>query len=144
MLGKEAVGLFASDKPDGDVPDPSKLDGEAAAALRWAKRIYAKRYSDEFSAPVLTGFSGALGLFRHVLPEAAAQTPEAIVAAAREVDVPRGGLPDGGGLKFGTKGSDAGANRRATHVIWEWVAPRKRAVVWPPEVASHDIVAPRS
>lgn len=144
MLGSEAVGLFASDKPDGGVPDPSKLKGEASAALRWARETYAKRFHDEFSAPVLTGFSGAFGLFRHVLRAAKGQDARSIVAAARKVDVRRGALPDGGGLRFGTRGPNAGANQRATHVIWEWVAPRKRAVVWPPEVASHAIVPPRS
>ena len=36
---------------------------------------------------------------------------------------------------------DAGANRRAAGVIWEWVAPRTRAVVWPPALATHELVA---
>jgi branched-chain amino acid transport system substrate-binding protein len=143
LLGDNAVGLFASDKPDGTVPDLKTLRPEAASALRWARKVYQARFKDEFAAPVLTGFAGALGLFAHVLPSVDGTGAEAIARAARAVDVPRGGLPDGGGLRFGTSGADAGANRRATHVIWEWVAPRKRAVVWPPELASHDIVAPR-
>ncbi len=141
-LGDDAVGLFASDKPDGTVPDLEQLSPEAAEALRWARPVYKERFKTEFSAPVLTGFSGALGLFRHVLPAASSATAHAVAAAARKVDVPRGGLPDGGGLRFGTSGSDAGNNRRATHVIWEWVAPRQKAVVWPPELATHAIVAP--
>jgi hypothetical protein len=93
---------------------------------------------------VLTGFAGAIGLFRYVLPEASGDDADAIAAAARRVDVARGTLPDGGGLLFGDDGPDAGANRRATHVIWEWVAEQQREVVWPPELASHDIVPPRS
>jgi branched-chain amino acid transport system substrate-binding protein len=143
LLDRNAVGLFASDKPDGTVPDEADLAPEAADALRWLRTTYPKRFSDELAAPVLTGFSGAIALFRHVLPKAKDGSQAAVVRAARAADVPRGGLPDGGGLRFGRSGNDAGANQRAVHVIWEWVARRERAVVWPPELASHAIVPPR-
>jgi branched-chain amino acid transport system substrate-binding protein len=142
-LGDDAVGLFASDKPNGATPDPRELSPEGAEALRWLRATYKARFSDDVTAPVLTGFSGALGLFRYVLPGAAGDDADAIAAAARRVDVARGTLPDGGGLRFGGDGANAGANRRATHVIWEWVAKQQREVVWPPELASHEIVAPR-
>jgi branched-chain amino acid transport system substrate-binding protein len=143
LLGASAVGLFASDKPDGSVPDPAKLKAEAGEALRWARDTYAHRYHGEFAAPVLTGFSGALALFRDVLPAARGDASAEIARAARRADVPRAALPDGGGLRFGDSGPDANANLRATHVIWEWVAPRDREVVWPPDVARHAIVTPR-
>jgi branched-chain amino acid transport system substrate-binding protein len=142
-LGDDAVGLFASDKPNGATPDPRDLAPEGAEALRWLRATYKKRFNDDVTAPVLTGFSGAVGLFRHVLPAASGDDADAITAAARRVDVARGTLPDGGGLRFGERGANAGANRRATHVIWEWVAKQQREVVWPPELASHEIVAPR-
>ena len=29
----------------------------------------------------------------------------------------------------------AGANLRATSVVWEWVRPKTRAIVWPPAFA---------
>jgi branched-chain amino acid transport system substrate-binding protein len=143
-LGDDAVGLFASDKPNGATPDASELSAEGAAALRWLRTAYRQRFSDDVTAPVLTGFSGALGLFRYVLPRASDDGADAIAAAARRADVARGTLPDGGGLLFGKHGRDAGANRRATHVIWEWVAKQQREVVWPPELASHAIVPPRA
>jgi branched-chain amino acid transport system substrate-binding protein len=142
-LGDDAVGLFASDKPNGATPDPDELSDEGAAALRWLRAEYRERYDDDVTAPVLTGFSGALGLFRHVLPRASGDGADAITSAARSVDVPRGALPDGGGLRFGDEGRNAGTNRRATHVIWEWVARQQREVVWPPELASHEIVPPK-
>ena len=34
---------------------------------------------------------------------------------------------------------DSGANRNASSVIWEWVAPGVRAVVWPPAFATHPV-----
>jgi branched-chain amino acid transport system substrate-binding protein len=142
-LGADAVGLFASDKPNGAVPDGRTLRPAGTRALRWLRAQYARKFSDDVTAPVLTGFAAATGLFSYVLPKASGDDVAAITAAAQRVDVPRGELPDGGGLRFGSEGRNAGANRRATHVIWEWIAPRQREVVWPPEVASHAIVPPR-
>ena len=142
LLGDNAVGLFASDKPDGAAVDPARLTAEGAAALRWARRAYQDRHNAAMTAPALTGFAGALGLFGHVLPAADANSAAAITRAARKVDVPRGELPDGSGLRFSGRIGEAGANERATSVIWEWVARSKRAVVWPPEAASHAIVPP--
>ena len=55
-----------------------------------------------------------------------------------------GRFPTAVGCCSARDGADAGANRRATHVIWEWVAKQQREVVWPPELASHAIVPPRA
>lgn len=140
-LGRGAVGLFASDKPDGHVLDPARLSPEAAAALRWARSEFARRYDHEMTAAALTGFAGAWALFRYVLPRAERPAPDAIAAAARRVRVPLGGLPNGSGLEFGAAGrAGAGENRHATSVIWEWVKPRTRAVVWPPTFATSPVV----
>ncbi|MGH2829986.1 MAG: ABC transporter substrate-binding protein [Actinomycetota bacterium] len=141
-LGRNAVGLFASDKPDGHVLDPTRLRPEAGAALRWAREEFKRRYDHEMTAPALTGFSGAWALFRHVLPRARSLTPAGVASAARSVRVPTGGLPHGSGLEFGAAGRPgAGDNLRATSVIWEWVKPYTRAVVWPPEFATQAVVA---
>jgi branched-chain amino acid transport system substrate-binding protein len=72
----------------------------------------------------------------HVLPNASAMTPQAIADAARAADVPLGSLPNGSGLRFGT----GPENERATSVIWEWVKPRTRAVVWPRTYATSPII----
>jgi ABC-type branched-subunit amino acid transport system substrate-binding protein len=140
LLGADAVGLFASDKPDGAAVDPGKLSAEAAAALRWARHTYESRYGAAMTAPALTGFAGAYALFRHVLPLARNLSPKEIERAAMSVDVPRGALPDGGGLRFARHPGEPRANERATTVIWQWVAPERRAVVWPASWASHEIV----
>lgn len=136
QLGPDAVGVFASDKPDGDVVDPSELTTEAARTLRWARRTYRERFEEPMPAPALSGFAAAWGLFRHVLPQAQMPTAGDIASAARAVDVPVGNLPDGAGLHF----TDDGTNERAASVIWQWVAERERAVVWPPAFATHNIV----
>jgi hypothetical protein len=45
--------------------------------------------------------------------------------------VPSLGLPNGSGLAF-TQTAGVSENARAASVIWKWVAPGKRTIVWPP------------
>lgn len=143
LLGQAAVGVFASDKPDGDVLWPDRLDPAAGRALRWARTEYRSRYGDSLDAPALAGFAGGLALFQHVLPQARDSSPEAVARAAREVILPEGALPNGSGLAFGPAGTpEAGTNLRAVSVIWEWVALNTRAVVWPSAFATHPIAFP--
>ena len=143
LLGEAAVGVFASDKPDGDVLRPDRLAPEAGEALRWANAEYRRRYNESLSAPALAGLAGGLALFRHVLPRARDSSAEAVARAAREVTLPEGALPNGSGLAFGPPGTpDGSTNLRATSVIWEWVGLNTRAVVWPPTFATHPIAFP--
>jgi len=59
------------------------------------------------------------------------------------VHLPPGALPNGSGLTFAPPGAPAaGANMGAVSVIWEWIRPGTRAVVWPPAFATHPIVFP--
>jgi len=96
------------------------------------------------SAAALAGFSAAWALFHIVLPAADQMTPEAAAAAALQMRVPIGELPNGSGLAFAPPGSlDPGANLRAMSVIWEWVRPGVRAVVWPQRFATAPIAAIR-
>ena len=141
ILGQDAVGLFASDKPDGANVDPAALSPDAAAALGWARTEYARRFGQPMSAAALTGFAGGWALFHHVLPKADSFEPAAVARAILRARVPPGGLPNASGLGFAPPGHpDAGANLRAATVIWEWVRPETRAVVWPPALASSPIV----
>jgi branched-chain amino acid transport system substrate-binding protein len=143
LLGPGAVGLFASDKPDGEVIRTDGLSSEAGDALRWAKGTYRARFGTGLTAPALSGFAGGLGLFGHVLPLARRPTADEVARAALRVRVTQGGLPNGAGLEFAPPGSpEAGSNLRATSVIWEWVRPKTRAVVWPPTFATHPIIFP--
>jgi branched-chain amino acid transport system substrate-binding protein len=139
-LGADAVGVFASDKPGGASIDRSGLRPEAASLLARASDAYRAAYGTDMSPAALAGFSGAWALLSDVLPEASGVTPTAVAGAAQEIDLPAGSLPNGSGLRFGPPGTaGAGDNLRAASVIWEWVAPGRAAVVWPPALATHPI-----
>jgi branched-chain amino acid transport system substrate-binding protein len=144
MLGRDALGLFASDKPDTHGINPHGLNPEARALLERADGAYRAAYGQSMSAAALAGFSGGWALFRWVLPRAASLDPPAVARAARAVRLPAGSLPNGSGLAFGLPGgSDAGANLRAAGVIWEWTAVGRRQVTWPPQFATARIAAIR-
>ncbi len=137
QLGPEAVGLFASDKPDAAAVRPDALAPAARPVLAWAAREYRSRHHEAMSAPALSGFANALALLAHVLPAARSAAPIDVAAAALSTKLDRGSLPNGGGLDLAPPGApDAGENRAAASVIWEWVAPGQRAVVWPPAFAT--------
>ena len=139
-LGEEAVGLFASDKPASDALNVRGLTAEGRTLLERATASYDDRFGGPMSAAALAGFSGAWALVHDILPSAADATPTAIAAAASAVDLPAGSLPNGSGLRFGDPGTGtAGANIRAASVVWQWQAPGRYAVVWPPRYATSPI-----
>jgi ABC-type branched-subunit amino acid transport system substrate-binding protein len=139
-LGRDAVGLFASDKPDSDALNTSGLTSEGRALLERARASYRSEYHREMSAAALAGFSAAWALFRTVMPAADQMTPQAVAAAALRARILPGGLPNGSGLEFGAPGTiDPGGNLRAASVIWEWVGVNQRAVVWPAQFATTKI-----
>jgi branched-chain amino acid transport system substrate-binding protein len=136
-LGADAVGLFASDKPDAGVLDPASLDDSARLLLSRANDRYRSRFHASMDAPALAGFSAAWALFRWAMPKASSLSPTAVGAAAMTLHVPMGGLPNGSGIDFGAPGSaQPGQNLRAASVIWEWVSVDPRVVVWPPRFAT--------
>jgi ABC-type branched-subunit amino acid transport system substrate-binding protein len=140
-LGAAAVGLFASDKPDADHVRAAALHPTARAQLQWAARTYADRYGAAMSAPALSGFSNSLVVLASVLPAARSFSVADIARAAHSVRLSANSLPNGSGFELAPdRASDAGDNRRAESVIWQWVAPVTAAVVWPPSYATHSIV----
>jgi hypothetical protein len=74
-----------------------------------------------------------------VLPAATTFTAQAVAAAATRVKLPVGSLADGSGIDFPAAGTELGENQAAASVIWEWVAPGKEVVVWPPEFATQTV-----
>jgi branched-chain amino acid transport system substrate-binding protein len=142
-LGWKAVGVFSSDKTGGDVLSADGLSSEAAQELRWARREFRRRYGHPLWEPGLSGFSGGIALFQQILPRARDLSAAAVASAIRARTLPFGSLPNGSGLAFGPPGSVlAGENLRAASVVWEWIAPDTRVLVWPPTFATHPIVFP--
>jgi branched-chain amino acid transport system substrate-binding protein len=136
-LGKDAVGVFASDKPDAEYMSPDALSSSARSLLDRARAAYTDRYHEEMSAAALAGFSGAWALLDYVLPGADPGSPASVAAAARRVNEPLGSLPNGSGLEFaGAASRRVGENLKASSVIWEWVGVGRRAVVWPRRFAT--------
>ena len=136
-LGKDAVGVYASDKPSASSIDPSGLPAQTQSLLARANAAYEAQWGESMSPPALAGFSGAWALFTDVLPTASSDDPSAVADAARAVNLPSGSLPNGSGLHFGALGTpDAGDNLAAASVIWKWVTPGHAAVIWPPAFAT--------
>jgi ABC-type branched-subunit amino acid transport system substrate-binding protein len=137
-LGVEAVGLFASDKPAAADIRASALAPDARTQLQWARAEWRRRYHGAMEAHALSGFAHAWALVHHVLPASTTLDARGVQRAAVRVKLALGALPNGSGLDLaGPRDAEAGANRRAVSVVWEWVAAGRRAVVWPATYASH-------
>jgi len=134
-LGAQAVGVFASDRPEGGFNpgalDPTGRRDYARLASEWKKETGQAAPSEEG----LAGFSAGWALLHYVLPRAASTAPTAVAAAARSLVLEPGSLPNGAGVQFGS-GADLGQNRRAAAVIWQWQSPGHSVVVWPPAYAT--------
>jgi branched-chain amino acid transport system substrate-binding protein len=139
VLGAAAVGVFASDRPQGDF-NPDALDPQARAlydrfAALWKQRTGAAAPDEEGIA----GFSAAWVLFADVLGRAGDDGAQSIATAARALDLPGGSLPNGGGVLFSTAPGQLGQNTRAAAVVWQWQAPKHSVVVWPPAYATGQV-----
>ncbi len=139
VLGSAAVGVFASDRPQGDF-NPGALDSQARAlynrfAALWKQRTGAAAPDEEGIA----GFSAAWVLFADVLGRAGDGGATNIATAARALNLPSGSLPNGGGVLFSTAPGQLGQNTRAAAVVWQWQAPKHSVVVWPPVYATGQV-----
>ena len=135
-LGADAVGLWASDKPDeainegGLAPAARDLLHRAEAAYRTLTK------GRSMTSSSAAGFVGGWVLFHDILPHSATLRRDDLWKAAMALDLPAGSEINGAGIKFADRGQvDMGQNRRAVSVIWEWVAVGKRQVVFPPAYA---------
>ena len=139
-LGDEAVGLFASDKPDSDALNVRGLTPSGRALLERARRGVrgpVRRADERRRARRLLGRVGAAARGaaggRRPLAGRGRRSRE------RERSCRRGRCPNGSGLRFGEPGSvTAGANLLASSVIWQWQAPGSYAVVAPDRYATSE------
>jgi len=136
-VGSGSVGVYAADKPDGDI-NPAALS-PAGRALLAKVRAEFERTKTPLDIPAVAGFVGGWTLFHNVLPQLSSPlTSESIRAAALKVDVPTGDTINGGGVRFGGDGSlDEGQNTRAAAVIGQWKAVGVMKVLYPAAYATN-------
>jgi branched-chain amino acid transport system substrate-binding protein len=138
LLGKGSVGVYAADKPDGDI-SPAALSVSGKALLARAQSAYTgTNGGPTLSIPAVAGFVGGWTLFANVLSQVAGKpTPDSIRSAALNVDVPVGDSINGGGVRFGSAGAlDEGQNTRAAAVVGQWQAVGEMRIVYPPAYAT--------
>lgn len=134
ILGPDAVGVFASDRPDGWV-NYDLLRPDARKATDAFDDAWKEQTGTNPTEEGLAGFTAAWALFHYVLPAAKSLTPQGIATAAMNTVEPSGSLPNGGGITFSHDAADLGQNTSAIGVIWQWQATRKEVTVWPPQYA---------
>jgi branched-chain amino acid transport system substrate-binding protein len=137
-VGAGSVGVYAADKPDATISTKA-LSPAGMALLAQARSEYAKASGGAaMDIPAVAGFVGGWTLFHDVLANLAGPvTPDAIRAAALNVDVPVGDSINGGGVRFEGAGTlDEGQNTRSAAVIGQWQAVGEMTVVYPPAYAT--------
>jgi branched-chain amino acid transport system substrate-binding protein len=134
-LGADAVGVFASDRPEYGF-NQSALSGAARTLYRRFASAWSRNRTGVPTEEGISGFSAAWALFSNVLPAASDLDAQSIARAARAIDLPLGSLPNGAGLRFSTQAEQLGQNIRAAADIWQWQAPQRYAVVWPATYAT--------
>ncbi len=136
MMGADAIGVFASDRPPGKGFNPGALNASGLAIYDRFSSEYTRRFGTAPTEEALAGFSAAWVLFHYLLPHAHGSDASALAATARSLDLPPGTLPNGGGVKFASSGSLMGQNTLAASVIWQWQAVRHSVTVYPPVFAT--------
>ncbi len=135
MLGADAVGVFASDRPLGGF-NAGALTGVGRATYDRFAAAYRTQSGQDPTEEALAGFSAAWTLFHYVMPASSDTAAGQLAEAARTLDLPVGTLPNGAGVKFAGNASAMGQNLRAASVIWQWQGVRHSVVVYPPEFAT--------
>jgi branched-chain amino acid transport system substrate-binding protein len=130
-LGAAAIGVFASDRPTAGF-NAGVLTPDARATYLRFSRAWQQTVGGAPTEEGLAGFSAAWALFHDVLLHAGVMSATSIAAAARTLDMARGTLPNGAGIRFSTDPAMLGQNTRAAAVIWQWQAVRHSVTVWPP------------
>ncbi|MFN2568047.1 MAG: ABC transporter substrate-binding protein, partial [Candidatus Dormibacteria bacterium] len=99
MLGPDAVGVFASDRPTAGFNAGVLNDGARAAHDRFTS-LWEAGAGRPPTEEALAGFTAGWALFHDVMPGAPSLDAAGIAAAARATRLPRGALPNGAGIEF--------------------------------------------
>jgi branched-chain amino acid transport system substrate-binding protein len=130
MLGADAIGVFAADRPPHGF-NPGALTDTGHAIYTRFTTAYRREFGSDPSEEALAGFSAAWTLFHYVMPRSHNLDAAGMAAAARVLDLPDGTLANGAGVKFGTTAEAMGQNTRAASVIWQWQGVRHSVTVYP-------------
>ena len=130
MMGADAIGVFASDRPPAGF-NPSALNPTGRALYSRFEVAYRNAFASDPTEESLAGFAAAWTLFHYVMPSAHDSSPTGLAAAARALDLPAGTLANGAGVKFATAGEQMGQNSRAASVIWQWQGIGNSVTVYP-------------
>jgi branched-chain amino acid transport system substrate-binding protein len=135
MLGADAIGVFASDRPPHGF-NPSALNDTGKAIYDRFAAAYRRQFAADPTEESLAGFAAAWTLFHYVMPRAHELTATTMASAARALDLPAGTLANGAGVKFANTADLMGQNTRAASVIWQWQGVRHSVTVYPPVFAT--------
>jgi len=136
LLGADAIGVFASDRPTAGF-NPVALNATGRAMYERFAAAYRGRYHADPTEESLAGFAAGWTLFHYVLPAAGSDlTASGMARAAQSLDLPAGTLANGAGIKFATSDALMGQNVRAASVIWQWQGLRHSVTVYPPVFAT--------
>ncbi|GAC1328008.1 MAG: ABC transporter substrate-binding protein [Candidatus Dormibacteria bacterium] len=139
MLGDDAIGVFASDRPTHGF-NPTVLTAAARSAYERLLSEYQRQYHAAPAEEAIAAYSAAWALLHHVVAAAGSLDTAGIDAAAGRLDLADGALPNGAGVKFSQAQEDLGQNLRASSVVWQWQGFRRSVTVWPPVLATGEVV----
>jgi branched-chain amino acid transport system substrate-binding protein len=135
MLGADAIGVFAADRPPQGF-NPEALNDTGRTIYARFARAYRREFGSDPTEESLAGFSAAWALFHYVMLRSHDLGAAGLAAAARGLDLPAGTLANGAGVQFATSAEAVGQNTRAASVIWQWQGVRHSVTVYPPVFAT--------
>ncbi|MDQ6711238.1 MAG: ABC transporter substrate-binding protein [Candidatus Dormibacteraeota bacterium] len=135
MLGADAIGVFASDRPTRGF-NPGALNATGRAIYDRFAGAYRQRAGTDPTEESLAGFAAAWALFHDVMGRTQDLSATGLAASARSLDLPAGTLPNGAGVRFASTRDAMGQNLRAAAVIWQWQGVRQSVTVYPPVFAT--------
>src|SRR3989441_6663013 len=111
MLGADAIGVFASARPEHGF-NPSALNDTGRQIYTRFATAYRREFGSDPTEESLAGFSAGWTLFHDVMPRSHDLDATDLAAVARSLDLPDGTLANGAGVKFATSAQAMGQNLR--------------------------------
>lgn len=121
-FGDKTTGIFVGDTPaSASLPD-SALSDDALSVREEYRRRYTEAYgADQLSTNSDLGFSGTWVLLNNVLAKTKSTDPDAVRAAALELDLPLGSTLLGYGISYAPADApNGGQNTRALTTVTQW------------------------